>query len=93
MSRKSPEKYTKEFKLEAVKLVTEHGYSQLQAAKSLGIPGRNLSRWVQEHRTDKQDIVTSEEKELNVLRKEIQKLKLEKEILKKAAAFFANELS
>ena len=93
MTRKSPKKYTKEFKEEAIKLVTKHGYTQKQAAESLGIASRNLSRWMCEKSEVKNDSLSAEQKENHALRKEIQRLKLEKEILKKAAAFFANELN
>jgi transposase len=89
-------RFTKEFKLEAVKLVTEQGYSQSEAAKSLGLSSKNLSRWISEVRTTgypcKGKIkLTAEQEELEKLRKENKRLKLEREILKKAAAFFANE--
>jgi len=94
MIRKSPKKFTEEFKKEAIKLVTEHGYSQKQAAESLGISSKNLNRWihakVKEKAKDK--TMSTEEKENRALRKEIHRLKIEKEILKKAAAFFAREL-
>jgi len=97
MIRKSPRHYTEEFKKEAVKLVLEHGYTQNAAAESLGIPGKNVNRWVRETRegvTAAQKVILSaEEKEICELRKEVQCLKMEKEILKKAAAFFAKELS
>ena len=93
MIRKSPRHYTEEFKKEAVKLVIEHGYTQNAAAESLGIPGKNVNRWVKETRegvTAAQKVTLSaEEKEICELRKEVQRLKMEKEILKKATAFFA----
>ncbi len=94
MIRKSPKKFTEEFKKEAIKLVTEHGYSQKQAAESLGISSKNLNRWIhaEAKAKAKKDTMSTEEKENRALRKEINRLKLEKEILKKAAAFFAREL-
>ena len=86
-------KYTKEFKEEAAKLVTEEGYSQGQASRSLGISAKNLSRWVQGAKGLKSNnkIVSPENAEVARLKKEIHQLKLEREILKKAAAFFAKE--
>lgn len=93
---KQKTKYTKEFKLEAVKLVTAQGYTQAVAAKNLGVDAKNLSRWVTEAATA-EDVpkgkphLTIEQEELEHLRKENKRLKLEREILKKAAAFFANE--
>lgn len=89
-------KYTLEFKQEAVKLVTEQGYSQAKAAKSLGVRHQNLSRWMTEFKGEngivrEKKIISSDQEELIQLRKENNRLKLEREILKKAAAFFANE--
>ena len=86
-------KYTKEFKEEAIKLVTEQGYKQSVAANNLGITVKNLNRWIQDSKglTDKKPAKTAENEELIRLKKENHQLRLEREILKKAAAFFANE--
>jgi transposase len=86
-------KYTKEFKEEAAKLVIEGGYKQVEACKSLGVANKNLSRWVAQAKgTNAQQATKAPESaELLRLKKENQQLKLEREILKKAAAFFANE--
>jgi transposase len=87
------QKYTKEFKQEAAKLVIEGGYTQVEACKSLGVANKNLSRWVAEAKGAKaqQSTKAPESAELLRLKKEINQLRLEREILKKAAAFFANE--
>jgi transposase len=86
-------KYTKEFKEEAAKLVIEGGYTQAEASKNLGVGNKNLSRWVAQAKgtNTQQQTKTTESVELSRLKKENQQLKLEREILKKAAAFFANE--
>ena len=86
-------KYTKEFKEEAIKLVTQQGYNQSVAANNLGITVKNLNRWIQDSKglTDKKPVKTAENEELIRLKKENHQLRLEREILKKAAAFFANE--
>lgn len=86
-------KYTLEYKEEAVKLVTEQGYSQNEAARILGINNKNISRWVNEltNKKTKDNKKTPEQEEIRQLRKENDRLKMEREILKKAAAFFANE--
>jgi transposase len=92
---KMSRKYTLEFKQEAVKLVTERGYSQAKAAKSLGVSENNIQRWVQESTqvmSTKKEKLTKEQEEIKRLKKENELLKMEKEILKKAAAFFASEL-
>jgi len=89
-------RYTKEFKAEAVKLVTAHDYSQVEAAQSLGIKAKNLNRWISQAKDESNGMIpknklTVEQEELQQLRKENKRLKLEREILKKAAAFFASE--
>lgn len=94
MGRKKT-KYTNEFRAEAVKLVTEQGYSQAEASRNLGINPKNLNRWVNENSSGKlpkeRIRLTAEQEELERLRKEVKRLRQEREILKKAAAFFANE--
>lgn len=88
-------RFTKEFKCEAIKLVKEQGYTQAEVAERLGISSKNISRWIAQLFSDKnhqtKTKLTSEQEELLQLRKEVKRLKLEREILKKAAAFFANE--
>ena len=89
--------YTKEFKHDAVKLVLEQGYSANEVARRLGINQTSVSRWVREQRQDHQpsndgSATRSQlEAEIIRLRKENQRLQMEREILKKAAAFFAKE--
>jgi transposase len=87
-------KYTVEFKQEAIKLVTDHGYSQAEAGRRLGISEKNINRWVVGSKKIiplKTEKLTSEQEELKRLRRENDRLRMEKDILKKAAAFFANE--
>ena len=89
-------KYTAEFKSEAVKLVTEQGYKQSEAAKNLGVPVKNLHRWLKETlsaQPSSQSSIKGSESELELmkLRKEIKRLEMERDILKKATAFFARE--
>ncbi len=96
---KTRKKYTREFKEDAVRLVTEHGYKQTEAARNLGIDRGMLGRWIKElHSEDWEAFrgngkLASEQEELRRLRAENKRLKLEREILKKAAAFFAKESS
>ena len=98
MNQKQPrQKYTKEFKSDAVKLVIEQGYSTNEVGRRLGINQTNVSRWVREYRQENEASVNggasrSElENEVKRLHKENLRLRMEREILKKAAAFFANE--
>jgi transposase len=89
--------YTKEFKADAVALVVEQGYSSAEVGRRLGVSENNVNRWVRQYR-DKTESTSADgltreqlEAELKRLRKENKRLEMEREILKKAAAFFANE--
>ena len=85
--------FSKEFKQEAVSLVKQDGLSIAKASKDLGISWISLSNWIKQHEADhgeRTDMLNSKElQELRDLRKENRRLKMEREILKKAAAFFA----
>lgn len=90
-------KFTREFKLEAVQLITERGVTVAQAARDLGVHGAVLRRWVKDRAADPphafpgQGQMKPEQSELARLRREVLKLKAERDILKKAAAYFAKE--
>ena len=87
-------KYTREFKVSAVKLVNEQGYSPVEAAKSLGVDPNCVRGWVEKFSAEAGAAPGSEgamKAELRRLRKENARLMLERDILKKAAAFFAKE--
>jgi transposase len=87
-------KYSREFKLSAVKLVNEQGYSIVEGAKSLGIDPSNLRNWLGKFASEAGAAPTGEgavQAELRRLRKENARLLMERDILKKAAAFFARE--
>ncbi|MDB9565304.1 transposase [Providencia rettgeri] len=94
MKRKSPKQYTDDFKKEAINLVVEQGYTVSQAASALGITTKLLYAWRKHHDTENKPnaLTFLERQELLALRKEVKQLKMEKEILKKASAFFAKEL-
>ncbi len=93
-TKRAYKQYTKEFKEEAVALVLEQGYSVAQAADSLGIKTSLLYKWKEKIEVEKegQDMSDNEREELKRLRKEVKELRMEKEILKKASAFFAKEM-
>ena len=92
-------RYTREFKQDAVNLVIEQGYKVAEASRNLGIDHRMLGRWVKEFQAYENEAFrgngkrTAEQDELHRLRAENKRLKLERDILKKATAFFAKELS
>jgi len=92
--KRSYKQYPKEFKEEAVALIREQGYSVAEAAKSLGVATNLLYRWngQQEQQPGDQDLAEAERTELQRLRKENKQLRMEREILKKASAFFAKEM-
>ena|SRR5437868_1225946 len=89
--------YTAEFKTEAIKLVTEQGYSVAEAARSLGISENLIRNWKQalQDQGDRafpgQGSLSPQEQELARLRAENKRLLAERDILKKATAFFARE--
>ena len=90
-------KYSKEFKLDAVSLVIDQSYSRAEAARSLDINSNMLGRWIKERQQDKGQAfrrngkLTADQEEIRRLREENKRLKMEKEILKKATVFFAKE--
>ena len=86
--------YSEEFKREAVALVTEQGYSKTDAGRSLDIPANMIGRWLREfaEQSSVQLLSRDEREELNRLRRENRELRMEKDILKKASAYFAKEM-
>jgi transposase len=87
--------YTAEFKRDAVALVMEQGYTLTLAAQNLGVTTKLLSRWKREQQHDQdgafpgQGHQTPEHAELRRLREDNHRLRMERDILKKATAFFA----
>jgi transposase len=92
---KSPAPYPPEFRREAIRLVQHGGLSRRQVARELGISTETLRQWVKQADIDagiRHDGLTTEEtEEVRRLRREIKLLREEREILVKAAAFFARE--
>jgi len=91
-------RYTKEFRQEAVKLVIEEGLSWAGAARRLSLPTSTLANWVKAYKAGKLGDVgktyrplTEVEVELARTKKELAEVKMERDILKKAAAYFARE--
>ena len=92
--KKTRRSYTEEYKRDAVALSEERGYSVAKAATSLGINENLIRRWKQEFQKQEngETLSSDDREELNRLRKEVRELRLEKEILKKASAYFAKEM-
>ncbi len=89
--------FSKQFKLDAVELVTKQGFKLSEAARNLDINVNLLTRWKKQLESDETGAfpgngkMTSEKEELFKARKEIARLEMERDILKKAAVFFAKE--
>jgi len=93
-TKRKNKSYTRQFKEETVALVTEQGYSVIDAASAVGVRPNQIYNWKKRIADETSGIrLTGEERdELLRLRKEVKKLKIEKEILKKASAYFAKEM-
>ena len=91
MKKRKRRSFTEEFKKEAVKLVLEKGYGVTEAARSLGVTESSMRNWVCKY----DPVISRKDEDLKAeikkLKKENDRLRIEREILKKAAAFFAKE--
>jgi len=89
--------HSPEFKREAVALVMEHGYSCAAAGRSLGVSGVLIGRWKGEMEGHAAEAFrghgkrTAEQQRIHELESENRRLRMERDILKKATAFFAKE--
>jgi len=88
-------KYTKEFQEEAAKMVTEQGLSIPEVGRRLSIPKSTIANWVRSAKggtlVKSKKSVTGEEMEVARLKREIAELRMERDILKNATAYFAKE--
>lgn len=90
-------KFSREFKVEAARLVKDRGVSVAQAARDLDVHENVLRKWIKEFGTDPAHAfpghgqMKPEQQEIARLHREVAKLKAERDILKKAAAYFAKE--
>jgi transposase len=89
--------YDKEFKTEAVRLASEPGNTQIQIQRDLGIGQGMISRWKRELKLDRDHAfpgkgnLKPKDKELQDLRREVERLRRERDILKKAVAIFSED--
>jgi len=97
--KKERRTHSREFKQEAVALVFEHGYSCAEAGRSLGVNGALIGRWKRQLEDSASEAFpgkgtrTAEQQRIHELETENRRLRMEKEILKKATAFFVKESS
>ena len=86
-------RYTAEFKAEAIKQVTERGYAVADVAQRLGVSGHSLYAWLRDHGVSRDERQARQEADLHKenarLRAELRRVEEERDILKKAAAYFA----
>ena len=97
MSKKKRKIYSREFKLEAVGLITKKGYSIAEASRNLGIDYSVLRRWKNQFAEDSQNAfpgkgrLKAPDEELRKLKRELERVTEERDILKKALAYFAED--
>ena len=97
MSKRKRKNYSREFKLEAVGLITEKGYSIAEASRNLGIDYSVLRRWRNQLAEDSQNAFPGKgrlkpaDEELRLLRRQLERVTEERDILKKALAYFAED--
>jgi transposase len=98
MSKRTNNRYSKEFRIEAVKMVVDGGISVYEASRQLTLPKSTLENWVKAFKAGKlgdiggqQRPLTDVEQELACVKRELAQVKQERDILKKAAAYFAKE--
>ncbi|NQZ08322.1 MAG: transposase [Algicola sp.] len=89
--------YTKEFKLDAINLVLEQGYTIADAARQLEIPAPMLSRWINESKQRGEQAfvgsgrIASDQEEIKILKAQVQQLKIERDTFKNATVLLAKE--
>ena len=89
----SDKRYTEEFKIAAVRQVSEYGYRVLEVASRLGVTNRTLYAWLRKYQLPNPSDTQTADKDAEIkrLKAELKRTTEEREILKKAAAFFANQ--
>lgn len=89
----SSKRYTDEFKIEAVKQVTERGYSLREVATRLGVTTKSLSDWIKKYGNGPEYAarIDDHQAEIRRLKAELKRVTEERDILKKATAYFAKE--
>lgn len=97
MTKRTKRTFSAEFKLEAAQLVTEHGYSVIEAAKAMNVSKSSMDRWVRQLKQEQQGIapkaspLTPEQIEIRELKKKIANIEEHNDILKKATALLMSD--
>ena len=92
MTKPNRPNFSPEFRLEAAQLVLQQGYSVREAAEAMGVGKSTMDKWVRQLRSERQGIpskastITEEQRRIRELEKQVKRLEMEKEILKKASA-------
>ena len=89
----SAKRYPEEFKIEAVKQVTDRGHSVVEVANRLGMTTHSLYAWIKKYGPDSEEYQAraDEQAEIQRLKKELKRVTEERDILKKAAAYIASQ--
>jgi transposase-like protein len=93
VARRKRRQFSEQFKAEAVELVRTSSKSIGQIAKDLDLTETSLREWVKQADSAQAELTTLEKEELAQLRREVKNLRMERDFLKKAAAFFAKDNS
>ena len=94
-TKRKQQRRTKEFKTEAAKMVVEQGQPQAAVARNLGVAPGQIHQWVKEYKTDPQNAfpgkgkLRPEDERMKALEAQVKRLTMERDILKKAMAYFA----
>lgn len=97
MAKKSRKNFSPEFRLETAQLVLDHGYTHEEAAKAMNVGYSTIGKWVKQLKEERQGKapkatpMTPEQIEIRELKKQIERIELEKEILKKATALLMSD--
>lgn len=97
MTKKKRRDFDREFKIEAVRLVTDKGYTMAEASRNLGVDYSVLRRWKKQFEDDPQfafpgkGMLKPQDEELRRLKRKLERVQEERDILKKALAYFAEE--
>lgn len=89
----SGKRYPEEFKIEAVRQVTERGYKVREVAQRLGVTEKSLHGWIKRYgdQGSQHQTISAQQEELRHLKSELRRVTEERDILKEAAAYFASE--